>query len=365
MNILYDGQIYSSQIMGGVNRYFTNIINHLPDDIYPTLTTTYSGRERLSYPSHKNLIVRDFRCFWPRRISNRVCSYYNRWIASLPKFDVYHPTYYSQLTRNGLGNIKIPVVLTVYDMIDELFSDALDPTGYKSINKREAISAADSILCISHSTKRDLLEYFPDAEPKVTVTYLASEFSRDWSYGDEPIPLEPYFLYVGSRTNAYKNFDGFLCAFSKAITSNPHPILVVVGEPFNEEENKLIHQLNIVDRIKRYGYVNDTYLAKLYRCAEAFVYPSLYEGFGIPPLEAMTCGTVVIAANSSSIPEIVGDAAILFDPRDLGELTDILLHVLDSPAEKEHLISKGYKQSLQFSWRKTAELTTRVYRKLA
>ncbi|MEL6945456.1 MAG: glycosyltransferase family 1 protein, partial [Bacteroidota bacterium] len=174
----------------------------------------------------------------------------------------------------------------------------------------------------------------------------------------------PYFLYVGSRTKAYKNFDGLLYAFSKVAIANPHPILVVVGKYFNKEEKRLIEHLDIASRIMVYGCVNDRHLAKLYRCAEAFVYPSLYEGFGIPPLEAMICGTVVIASNTSSIPEIVGDAAILFEPTALDELAEILIHILDSPGCHDRLVSKGYKQAQKFSWRKTAEETMQAYRAL-
>lgn len=364
MNVMYDGQIYTSQATGGINRYFTNIINHLPHDVYPTLTTTSQRRDRLSHPVHANLTVKEYRDFWPRRISNQVCSYYNRWITSRSNFDIYHPTYYSQLTKTRLGNVRIPVVITVYDMIHELFANELDPENRTVDIKHESIVAADSILCISNSTKRDLLKYFPNVEPKINVTHLASEFSKDWSYGDESVPSRPYFLYVGGRTKAYKNFDGLLYAFSKVATANPHPILVVVGRCFNKEERRLIKHLKIESRIVSYGYVNDKYLAKLYRCAEAFVYPSLYEGFGIPPLEAMICGTVVIASNTSSIPEIVGDAAILFEPTALNELAEILIYILDSPACHERLISQGYKQAQKFSWSKTAEETMQAYKAL-
>jgi glycosyltransferase involved in cell wall biosynthesis len=107
--------------------------------------------------------------------------------------------------------------------------------------------------------------------------------------------------------------------------------------------------------------MGDRHLAKLYRCSIALVYPSLYEGFGIPPLEAMSCGTPVIAANTSSIPEVVGDEGILFNPKSSDDLADILLSVLDNPLERDRLIKKGLQRSELFSWDRTVAQTLDVY----
>jgi glycosyltransferase involved in cell wall biosynthesis len=363
MKILYDGQIYASQIAGGINRYFGNIIDRLPQDAHPTLTTTHRTN-KLHYPTHPNLRLQEFRNFRPARISNRLRTRYFRWLGDRADYDIQHPTYYDRLTNQPFSQTRSPIVITVYDMIHELFADTIDPEGYTTRLKREAIAAADAILCISESTKIDLLRYFPHVEAKITVTHLASEFSRDWAYGDEPVPPVPYFLYVGGRTKEYKNFDTLLFAFSKAVSIHPEIQLCVVGSAFNESEQQQIAELNLTDRIQHYQYATDTHLAKLYRCAQAFIYPSLYEGFGIPPLEAMACGTVVIAADSSSIPEVVGDAGILFPPKAAGDLADIMLDLLDSPSERDRLIAKGFDRCQQFSWDKTAEQTVAVYRSL-
>jgi glycosyltransferase involved in cell wall biosynthesis len=363
MQILYDGQIYAYQTAGGINRYFGNIIDRLPSDAHPTLTTTHRTN-KLHYPTHPNLRLQAFRNFRPARISNRLRARYFRWLGDRAAYDIQHPTYYDRLSNQPFSQSRQPIVLTVYDMIHELFADTIDPTGYTIRLKQDAIGAADVILCISESTKTDLLKYFPHVESKVTVTHLASEFSGDWAYGDEPTPAAPYFLYVGSRTKAYKNFDMLLVAFAKAASINSEIQLCVVGAPFNDDEQRQINELKLADRIQHYQYASDTHLAKLYRCAQAFIYPSLYEGFGIPPLEAMACGTVVIAADSSSIPEVVGDAGILFPPKAAGELADIMLHLLDSPSERDRLIAKGFDRCQQFSWDKTAEATVAVYRSL-
>jgi glycosyltransferase involved in cell wall biosynthesis len=363
MKILYDGQTYARQTTGGINRYFANIIDRLPPDFYPTLTAPYRIN-KLSYPTHPKLQLREFRDFRPSRISQKIRTNYFRWIESSKPFDIFHPTYYSLITQQPFTPIHHPLVITVWDMIHEIFDSTIDPDGYAIREKEAAILAADAIVCISESTKNDLLKYFPATESKTVVTHLASEFKRDWAYGTEATPDRPYFLHVGGRTKAYKNFDTLLIAFLKAASINLDIVLCVVGPPFDDEERQYITELKLTDRIQHYGYASDTHLAKLYRCSVAFVYPSLYEGFGIPPLEAMACGTVVVASNSSSIPEVVGDAGILFDPKVANDLADILLTLLDSPSERDRLIAKGFDRNQQFSWDKTAEQTVAVYRSL-
>jgi len=363
MRILYDGKIYTNQTTGGINRYFTNIINRLPQDAYPILTAQYR-ENKLHYPAHPNLILREYRGFRPRRLSLKVRAAYFRWLNTNASFDIHHPTYYERLTQDSFSNLSAPLVITVYDMIHEIFGDSLEPEGKTIKSKKRAITAADAILCISHSTKADLIRYFPQVESKTTVIHLASEFDKGWAYGDEPVSPLPYFLYVGSRYTAYKNFDLLLLAFSKVASVNTNVCLSVVGEPFSSEEQKLIARLSLSERIQHYPWASDTHLAKLYRCAEAFVYPSLYEGFGIPPLEAMICGTVVVAADSSSIPEVVGDAGVLFNPKDENNLADVLIYLLNSPSDRARLIDKGYKQAQKFNWSDTAEKTVQVYRSL-
>ncbi len=362
MKILYDGQIYADQITGGIGRYFTNIIERLPQSAQPTLTASYHQNKSL-YPKHPNLELQEFPDFRPYRIAHKLRGHYFRWRNDRQSFDIFHPTYYYLLSQTAFNRSRRPLVITVYDMIHELFADRITPDGTIE-NKQAAIQAADAIICISESTKNDLLKYFPDVAAKVDVTHLATEFKREWADGDEQTPTQPYFLYVGSRAKAYKNFDTLLSAFAKVVSVNPDVELCVVGAPFNESEQRQIAELQLTERIQHYQYASDTHLAKLYRCSVAFVYPSLYEGFGIPPLEAMACGTVVVAANSSSIPEVVGDAGILFDPKSVGDLADILLELLDSASKRDRLIIKGFDRHQQFSWDKTAAQTFEVYRSL-
>ena len=359
MRILYDGRIYTNQNAGGINRYFANLISRLPKSFTPTLTTC---QQQLSQPMHLNLNSYFYQRFGfrPGRVSYWLEKYYFRAVAAFNEFDIAHPTYYSLLTRQAVDKYRCPVVLTVWDMIHELFPEQMDPSGQQAEEKRKAILAAQAIICISENTKKDLLKLYPLHENRIAVTYLASEIDASLSYGPELVPSRPYYLYVGGRAS-YKNFNGLLAALAKAISVQPDISLCVVGSPFNQTEAKLIADLKLTDHIDHYGYACDNHLAKLYRCSEAFIYPSLYEGFGIPPLEAMSCGTPVVASHCSSIPEVVGDAGLLFDPKASSDLADILLFLLDNPTERDHLIANGYQRAKLFSWDRTATQTVDVY----
>ena len=290
--MLYDGSIYSHQAAGGISRYFANIIKNLPPDFVPILTTKYN--RTLNSPEHPALKVYNFPVFRPRRISFPLGKLYLRAVGRIVRPHLIHPTYYSRLTGEKMSHRRCPLVITVWDMIHEIFPDTMDPHGVGAREKKEAILGSDAVLCISESTKADLLTRVEVPEERITVTHLASEIDASISYGDEVVPEQPYFLYVGSRA-PYKNFDGLCKALSILNEKVTDIQLCVVGSPFNNKENELIGELGLMTVIENYGEVTDSHLAKLYRCSVAFVYPSLYEGFGIPLLEAMACGTAIIA----------------------------------------------------------------------
>lgn len=363
MRILYDGTIFNSQPYGGINRYFCNLISELPTNWMPLLTTCETYQE--CQPEHPNLKVNSCRWrFKPRRISNWLRYNYFKFIYNSKNFDLVHPTYYNLLNADDLSHCPSPIVLTVWDMIHELFPAQIDPTGYEAGMKRQAILSAQAVICISENTKHDLLKFFDIPEEKIYVTYLASDLDIEKSWGSELIPSQPYFLYVGRR-HEYKNLKVVLKAMSKLITLYPEVQLCIVGMPLEAREVRYFDELKISSHIKYYGLSNDNQLAKLYRCSVAFIYPSLYEGFGIPPLEAMGCGTAVVAANSSSIPEVVGDGGLLFDPYSEDELLDQMRYLLENPLQREALIQKGTVRNSQFQWKKTVEQTIEIYKRFA
>jgi glycosyltransferase involved in cell wall biosynthesis len=371
MRILYDGQIYEWQAAGGINRYFANLIGGLPRDYEPALLV--GQRHAVNFPSHPNLRVYEYGGRLPRierlsyrlglhsaRLRDRLLTEY----CARGRFDLLHPTYYRLLTGRRLGSYRAPTVLTVWDMIDEVFPAEQDPTGEHAEWKRSAVQAAARLICISEHTKTALLERYPVPEERVSVIHLASEIDESLAHGPEPVPERPYFLYVGSRA-PYKNFGGLLRAFARVAAARPGLALCVVGGPFNEEERRLIGELGLEGRLEHYGHAGDRQLAKLYRCSLALVYPSFYEGFGIPPLEAMACGTAAVVANTTSLPEVVGDAGLLFDPRREDELESMLLLLTDDGAAREELIRKGRLRAQHFGWQQTVAQTLEVYRSAA
>ena len=369
MKILYDGLIYANQLAinvraGGISRYFKNIIDGLPAECVPWLTSPEPFE--FCFPSSPRL-----RCYYPprkilgsNRLARRVGRLRSAAMERFGKFDLAHPTYHSLMTGRPISAYRMPVVLTIHDMIPERFASQLDPGGAETARKCDAVQAADAIICISENTKRDLMEILHVPEKRITVILLASELLPDMAVDSTLVPHQPYLLFVGSRA-FYKNFVRLLLAFSSVATSWPELRLAVVGAPFNQTENELIQALKLKPKIDHLSQLNDQQLAGIYRNAEAFVYPSLYEGFGIPPLEAMACGTVVIAANSSSIPEVVGDAAILFDPNSIDELTERILALPKLGSRREDYIRRGKDRAARFSWQNTAAKTFEVYRNVS
>lgn len=361
MRIVYDGQIYSFQRAGGINRYFERIISLLPLSFEPTLLAFNGPSE--NWPAHPNLKIVQAPLFAPRGVARRLARPYFRARVQQLKPDLVHPTFYHTLAEKSLENYRCPVVFTVYDFIVDIFSSQLPHAHAEVARQKQAILAANAILCISNNTKKDLLERFPHLESRVTVTPLAGDLDISISYGLQKVPERPYFLFVGSRA-PYKNFDGLLRAFSSVAQTVGDIALAVVGAPLDNREKSLVESLQLGAHVQEWGHLSDAHLAKMYRCSLALVYPSFYEGFGIPPLEAMSCETLVIAAATSSIPEVVGDCALLFDPRKDEQLGEILRSVARGETDRASLLSKGRRRAAEFSWARTAQQTAEVYRSL-
>jgi len=365
MKILYDGAIYSVQAAGGANRYWAKVIDHLPVSARPYLMT--NTIRKTNYPGSQRLRTFYFKrfAFRPGRASLVLEKLYFKTVLKTRSFDVFHPSIYSENAAGiSVREFKCPIVVTIHDMIEELYPE-VDPMGLRHRQKAEVLEVASAVICVSHNTKRDLLKWFPKLKPAITVTHLASELDVSMSYGDRQVPQVPYFIFVGGRQSSYKNFALLLKAFSGVIAMNCKVRLCLVGPPLTAEEKTEISQLGLLEHISHAGQPDDQYLAKLYRCSLALVYPSLYEGFGIPPLEAMACGTLVIASNQASLPEVIGDAGILFDPHDVKSLTDILIGVARGQLNREAMIERGFNRASQFSWQRTADETFKVYREVA
>ncbi|MFL6416148.1 MAG: glycosyltransferase family 4 protein, partial [Bryobacteraceae bacterium] len=229
---------------------------------------------------------------------------------------------------------------------------------------RTMIEAADAIICISENTKADLQERYAIPDARITVTPLASDLGREMSFGPETVPKPPFVLFIGNR-GIYKNFIRTVLGFSRVVELWPELTLCIVGEALHDHELELVQALGLTLRISQVGFVDDAHLAKLYRCSEALIYPSLYEGFGIPPLDAMACGTVVISSDRSSLPEVVGNAAIIVNPESVDELADAILSLRELGGKREALIDRGIKHASHFTWEETTRRTVEVYKSVA
>ena len=353
MHVLYDGRIYLMQAAGGINRYFQNIIERLPAD--DRVTMTLPVLPRVNFPTHPNLhaIVADggsvSRALRLRRATRGL------------RPDIVHPTYYRMLDHSSMRRSGAPVVLTVHDMVQERYRRQLDRYGIRWEIKRRALRAADVVICVSRSTRADLLDIHPWLDERsVHVVHHATELRPDTARDESLVPQEPYVFHVGSRF-WYKDFDLVLRALVLLEAEAPELVLAVAGPPFSDEERARIAELGVETRVRHVGLVDDAQLVGLYARSRALVYPSRYEGFGIPPLEAMACDTAVIAADTSSIPEVVGNAAELFEPGSLDGLVEALRRVVLDDARRDELIERGRVRRTLFSWDKAVAETRAIY----
>ncbi len=345
--IFYDGEIYIRQRVGGINRYFDNIISKLPIDYEPILTTIKGYEETL--PRHPNLTLHSYNRFGikPGRLSFAIEPYYFRLLEKNSDFQIFHPTYHYLLTREKLQKKNVPFVLTIYDLLQEAVPELIDPMGKEVQFKKAAILAADVIICISESTKRNLLKYYPVSEAKIFVTHLATDLNVKL-VSNRPTSPNPYILYVAIVAQLNKDVE--LCVVSNC--------------PLSNEELQNAKDKGIQDRLHIIFDADDSYLVKLYQNCLCFVYPSIHEGFGIPPLEAMLCEAPIIASNTSSIPEVVGEAGLLFNPFSTDELADKLMFLIDNPIARQNFVLKGLNQVKKFSWDKTVQQTVSIYNSL-
>jgi glycosyltransferase involved in cell wall biosynthesis len=272
-----------------------------------------------------------------------------------------HRTYYSPVSKRA----TVPVVITVFDMIHEMFSDAFPRGDTTSTNKRVCVRSADHIICISESTASDLVRIFGVERRKISVTHLGhSPVFQDTPRVNETHQNgRPYLLYVGQRAG-YKNFDAALKAYaSSKLLRDEFDLVAFGGPPFNAAEVTTIDNLRLRRDSVKHRTGPDCDLALAYRGARALVYPSLYEGFGIPPLEAMSSGCAVACSGTSSLPEVVGHAALLFDPVDIDSIRSALETVGLDDSVRVELVAAGKERAGHFSWDRCAAETLTAYRK--
>ncbi len=365
MKILYDHQIFTNQKFGGISRYFYEVINGLnkQTNIKCEISLLVSSNHYISdrkIVNHINLLPnKNFR--GKVRLFNLINKPYSILKIRDQLFDIFHPTYYDPYFLKYIGNK--PFVVTVHDMIHEKFKEFFSPKDKTSHYKKLLVEKATKIISVSKNTKKDLIDIFGIDESKIEVVYhgylksVKPNINLNFKLPDK------YILFVGNR-NGYKNFERFIKSISKILRKDKDLYVICAGGgKFNSKEIYLLSEFRIKNKVLQYD-VNDEELAYLYRNASSFVFPSLYEGFGIPILEAFACGCPVVCSNSSSFPEIAEEAAYYFDPYSENSINYAIIKVIEDSKLRNELIHKGYEKLKDFSWEKTAEQTKKVYENL-
>lgn len=376
MKIAYDSQIFCAQTYGGVSRYFCEIASRIAKE--PGVQVTITAPMYINaYLAHVPPgIVRGFRApktdrfqtnsgvNYPRLALRGLGMLMGDWMLRTMKPDIVHETYFSPYR---LGGRRARRVLTIYDMIHEKFASSFPHADKTARYKALAAERADHVICISESTRRDAVEILGLPPDKTSVIYLGFDLmNAAGTHTEEPVlpTRERFLLYVGNR-GGYKNFLRLLEAYAASPQlKTGYKLICFGGGAFHADELKMMQTLGLDGgQVTQLGG-DDQLLAKLYERASAFIFPSLYEGFGIPPLEAMLHDCPVVCSNTSSIPEIVGDAGEYFNPADTENMSAAIERVVASNNRREELISKGRARLQCFSWDRCAVETLDIYRKL-
>lgn len=368
MNVLFDHQAFTGASYGGVSRYFFDLMRSFATmpDITFDLSLRLSNNEYLNETSLSNHLR--YAAFARSPNVNRAASVLNR-ISSRQKiragrYDVFHPTQFHRYFLNLLGGK--PFVATFYDATNERYAEQYPRIYGGHYETRKAVlQQATRIIAISEFSKQELLRYFRVESDKVDVIHLGTTLDQQRTAAAElPRPLAaPYLLFVGKR-DFYKNFDAFFRAIRPLLHRYPDLHLICAGSGhFHPSEQALFQSAKLTDRV-HYRPFTDVTLLNLYQHAEAFVFPSLNEGFGIPILEAFVGNCPAVLSDRSSLPEVAADAAVYFDPEDDESIANAVERVLTDNQLRESLRKKGTERLSQFSCDKTARQTLAVYQSL-
>lgn len=362
MKVAYDGLIFCRQIYGGISRYFTKIIPNISKKADIKIFSPLYRNKYLSEIDQKLIYGLPLKKY-PRK-SALIVEQVSRLLSIRPikKFnpDLTHLTYY----LNKLDSYKKnKLIITVYDMNHELFPELFSKYDNTKQAKENSITRANHIICISENTKLDLQRIYNVAESKISVIHLGVQDGINVSF--KRCIKDKYILYVGSRWG-YKNFLNLLLAYLGSPDINSEYSLVLFGGgPLSKRELFEINSYPHVDINKIIVLEGDEdILGSLYTNAELFIYPSIYEGFGLPLLEAMRYSCPVAASNCAVFLEIGNLAVEFFDPYSPSSISNSIRKVLFSEKYSLDLINLGKINIKNYSWEKTSNLTYETYNRL-
>lgn len=265
-------------------------------------------------------------------------------------------------------------VVTIHDCIHLMFPQYLPGRlayVYARLSMWGATKKADRVLTVSEASKRDILHFFDIRPEKVTVIYNAIDERFLGAPDHERMELvrqrfqldHPFVLYVGN-IKPHKNLERLIQAFARVRAEGLDELrLVIIGDELSKYPplRQSVHRNRLEKYVRFFGFQPYDTLAAFYRLARVFAFPSPYEGFGLPPLEAMACGTPVVTSNVSSLPEVAGGAALLVDPRDVGSIADGLRRAATDQVLRTELITKGLARARQFSWAESVAAIRQIY----
>jgi len=373
MTILFDHQIFQMQDYGGISKVYCDIIPLLKTRLDCNISVKYSNNnylrnsnlvEKIKPLKKYNIPLLSISSIYNTAFIQKIVYNKNRNIIKSirylkkQKFDVFEPTFYDGYFLDYIGNK--PFTLQIHDMIAELFPE-FGANHFQIAQKKLLCPLAAHIHTPSLKTKEDLVNILNIDPCKITVTphgYTALPQPNK----KEPID-NPYILFVGRR-DGYKNFNKTLQEFFIIIQKEKDLHLICTGSEFSDDEQKEIHNLGLENNIHQM-FASEEMLSTLYHHAEAFVFPSAYEGFGLPILEAWSCGCPTLLNNASCFPEVAGDAAVYFDINRTGDLAEKMIAFLHSSDEdKQALINKQNERLKIYSWESTAEKLYQIYSSL-
>lgn len=354
MRVVFDDQIFSLQSRGGISRYFTNLLTEFgaESDISVQTPFRYVVNHHLHDAFPERFKVLDRPGQLPMRPMLNVLNRLPR--QQVEVADIVHHTYYSGRSKLAVYGAK--KVCTVHDMIPELFPESFPINPHRG--KRKFIEDSDLIICVSETTRRDLIALYGPPDKPIVVTHLGVKAQPNRKPREDV--QARYILFVGTR-GGYKNFEMLVQALAQLGSGFRDLNLICAGGgPLSPKERRLIARHDLSHRV-RHVSPNDTDLMRYYAGASVFCFPSLYEGFGLPLLEAFACGAPAVIARTPALIEVADTAAEILERNDVDSLAASLQRILIDQGRRRQLVEAGRRRAEQFSWSATARKTRAAY----